>query len=255
MTSAIIHSLCGHRFSSVRMVRHAGLALLGSLALSACASTPTIGGDPGLRVIKATAMPAPERTDLPTESRPYFVGPFDKLVIDVYGIPELSKRDVQVDASGKMSFPLVGIVDVGGKTPGEIEGLLARKLRDNYVRDPQVTVNLREMVSQMLTVEGQVTRPGLYPVAGQMSLLQAMALSGGTTEFSKLNDVVVFRTVRGERLAALYDLQAIRHGQYADPEVFANDIIVVGDNKARRLFKDLLQVVPLLTGPLIVALD
>ncbi len=192
---------------------------------------------------------------MPSDVRPYFVGPFDKLIIDVYGIAELSKRDFQVDASGKLSFPLAGIIDVAGKTPGEIEQLLARELRANYVRDPQVTVNMREMVSQLLTVEGQVGKPGLYPVVGQMSLLQAMAVSGGPSEYAKLNDVVIFRTVRGERLAALYDLSAIRHGQYADPEVFANDIVVVGDNKARRLFKDLLQIVPVLTGPLIIALD
>ena len=62
------------------------------------------------------SLPAPERTDLPTESRPYYVGPFDKLVIDVYGIPELSKRDVQVDAAGKVSFPLAGVMEVAGKT-------------------------------------------------------------------------------------------------------------------------------------------
>lgn len=231
------------------------LVLIGPVLLAGCASTPELGGDPGLRIMQASALPAPERTDLPTDVRPYYVGPFDKLIIDVYGIPELSKRDVQVDAAGKMSFPLAGIMDVAGKTPGEIEQLLARQLRANYVRDPQVTVNMREMVSQLLTVEGQVARPGLYPVTGQMSLLQAMALSGGTNEFSKLNDVVIFRTVRGERLAALYDLSAIRHGKYADPEVFANDVVVVGDNKARRLFKDILQVIPILTGPLIIALD
>ena len=254
MTSALFHSLAGHPFIPARFPMHAGLLLLGSVALAGCASTPKLGGDPGLRVLEASALPAPERRDLPTESRPYYVGPFDKLVIDVYGIPELSKRDVQVDAAGKVSFPLAGVVEVAGKTPGEIEQVLARALRANYVRDPQVTVNLREMVSQLLTVEGQVGRPGLYPVVGQMSLLQAMALSGGTTEFSKLNDVVVFRTVRGQRLAALYDLSAIRHGQYADPEVFANDVIMVGDNTARRLFKDLLQVVPLLTAPLFIAI-
>ena len=66
---------------------------------------------------------------------------------------------------------------------------------------------------------------------------------------------MIFRTVKGEKLAALYDVKAIRHGQYADPEVFANDVVVVGDNSARRYFKDLLQVVPLLSGPLIVAIQ
>lgn len=255
MTSVKLHRLQRPSFAPARWLKHAGLLLLGSAALAGCASTPKLGGDPGLRVLEATALPAPERLDQPSEVRPYYVGPYDKLVVDVFGIAELSKRDVQVDAAGKISFPLAGVVDVAGKTPGEIEQALVRQLRANYVRDPQVTVNLKEMVSQLLTVEGQVGRPGLYPVAGQMSLLQAMALSGGTTEFSKLNDVVIFRTVRGQRLAALYDLSAIRHGKYADPEVFANDVIVVGDNKARRLFKDILQVVPVLTAPLFVAID
>lgn len=238
-----------------RRLRVAGLLLVVPALLSGCASAPKVGGSPGIRVLPASSLPAPESAARPTEIRPYFVGPFDKLTIDVFGIPELSKREVQVDAAGKVSFPLVGIVDVAGKTPGEVEQLFASALRQNYVRDPQVTVNLAQMVSQLLTVEGQVTRPGLYPVVGQMSLLQAMALSGGTTEFSKLNDVVIFRTVRGEKLAALYDLQAIRHGRYGDPEVFANDIIVVGDNKARRLFKDILQVAPLLMSPLIIAVQ
>ncbi len=63
-----------------------------------------------------------------------------------------------------------------------------------------------------------------------MTLLRAMAVAGGTTEFSKLDDVVIFRTVQGERLAALYDLNAIRHGKYADPDVYANDVVMVGDS-------------------------
>ena len=229
-------------------------ALAMALALGACASTPKIGGDPGLRVLQATELPVPDSADVTQSARPYYVGPFDRLVIDVYGITELSKREIQVDAAGRISFPLAGVVQVSGKTPGEVEQVLAGALRANFVRDPQVTVTMKEMVSQLLTVEGQVVRPGLYPVVGQLSLLQVMALSGGTTEFTKLDDVVIFRTVGGKRLAALYDLKAIRHGQYPDPEVFANDVVIVGDNTARRLFKDLLQVVPILTTPLVVAL-
>lgn len=233
-----------------------GLALLLPLAmLAGCASTPKLGGDPNLKVIQASELPAPDRMDLTAGARSYFVGPFDKLTIDVFGIPELAQRDVQVDAAGRISFPLAGVVEVSGKTPGEIEELLAQRMRASYVRDPQVTVNLKETVSQLLTIEGQVTKPGVYPVVGHMSLMRAMAVAGGTTEFSKLNDVVIFRTVGGERLAALYDLNAIRHGAYADPEVFANDVVMVGDSPSRRLFKDLLAVVPLITTPLIIALD
>jgi polysaccharide biosynthesis/export protein len=66
---------------------------------------------------------------------------------------------------------------------------------------------------------------------------------------------VIFRTVKGQQLAALYNLKAIRRGNYQDPEVFANDVVVVGDSQARRLFKDALQFVPLLTTPLVIALQ
>ena len=66
---------------------------------------------------------------------------------------------------------------------------------------------------------------------------------------------MILRNVGGQRYAGLYNLAAIRRGNYADPKVYANDTVVVGDSTARRMFKDLLQVVPLLTTPLIVALQ
>jgi polysaccharide export outer membrane protein len=232
------------------------LALVFAVAwLAGCASTPKLGGDPNLRVMQAIELPPPDRMDLTTNGRAYYVGPFDRLTIDVFGIQELSQREVQVDAAGKISFPLAGTLQVSGLTPREIEQLLAAQLRTNYVRDPQITVNLKETVSQVITIEGQVAKPGLYPAVGNLTLLRAMALAGGTTEFSKLNDVVIFRTVQGQRYAAIYDLDRIRHGVYADPEVFANDVVMVGDSKARRLFKDVLQALPALTTPLFFAVD
>ncbi|MFC0304358.1 polysaccharide biosynthesis/export family protein [Rhizorhabdus histidinilytica] len=206
-------------------------------------------------MLDATELPAPDRTDMVETERPYIVGPFDKLAIDVFGIDELSNRKAQVDASGRISFPLVGVVNVAGLTPGEIETALEQKLAVNYVRNPQVTVNLDQTVSQVVTVEGQVKKPGLFPVVGRMTLLRAVALAGGTDEFAKLNQVVVFRTVKGEQYAALYSLKQIRIGAYADPDIYANDVVVVGESRARRTFKDILQVVPLLTTPIIVAVD
>lgn len=199
-------------------------------------------------------MPAPDRTDLLSESRPYLIGAFDKLTIDVFGIEELNQKEVQTDASGRISFPLAGIIEAAGKTPAEIEAEIEARLRSRYVRDPQVTVNLKETVSQVITVDGQVKKPGL--IRHRQDDADACSGDGeGTAEFAKLNDVAIFRTVRAEQLAALYNLKAIRRGNYADPEVFANDVVVVGDSQARRLFRDALQVVPLLTTPLIIAMQ
>ncbi len=224
-------------------------------SLSGCAGPSALGGGEGIQVISGTALPAPDRSDMLSETRPYLIGPFDKLTIDVFGIEELSAREVQTDASGRISFPLAGIIEAAGRTPAEVEDEIETRLSTRYVRDPQVTVNLKETVSQVITVDGQVREPGLYAVIGKMTLMRAVATAKGTAEFAKLDDVVLFRTVKGQDYAAIYNLEAIRRGNYEDPEVFANDVVIVGDSKARRRFKDFLQVAPLLTTPIFYLLQ
>lgn len=224
-------------------------------ALAGCAGRSALGGAPDIKVVSGTELPAPQRADLIAQDRPYLVGPFDKLTIDVFGIEDLSKKEVQTDASGRISFPLAGVIEAAGKTPGEIEAIIEERLRGQYVRDPQVTVNLKETVSQVITVDGQVKEPGLYPVVGRMTLMRAVATAKGLDEFAKMDDVVVFRTVNGQRMAALYNLRAIRTGAYSDPEVFANDVVVIGDSQARRIFKDVLQASPLLITPIVALIQ
>ena len=225
------------------------------LATGCASKTPPLQNTASLTVVQQGALPAPTRMDLAGESRPYLVGPFDKLKIDVFGIEEMSEREAQVDASGRISFPLVGSVEVAGLTPFEVEDELERRLAQNYVRNPHVPVNLEETVSQVVTVDGQVMKPGLYPVVGRMTLMQTIATAEGATEFAKLDDVVVFRNAGGKRYAALYNLGAIRRGYYDDPEMYAGDVVVVGESRARRLFRDVLAAAPLLTAPIIAVLQ
>lgn len=224
------------------------------LGLSACAGRAPIGG-PSVRAVAATELPVPISVDPSSADRPYLLGSFDKLRIDVFGVEEMNNRDVQVDAGGNIAFPLVGTIHAEGQTPGQLANLITQQLRGRYVRNPQVTVNLIETNSQTVTVDGQVQKPGLYPVIGRLTLLRAVATAGGVGEYGKLDDVVVFRTVGRDRYAALYDLGAIRRGNYADPEIFAEDVIVVGDNPTRRIFRDVLAAAPLLVSPLIVLLQ
>ncbi len=233
-----------------KMIKHFSLLFV-LLLLPSCAGQTALGGSSDVTVVSAGGLPKPTRVDLLSSNRPYLIGPFDKLKIDVFGIEDLSK-EVQIDASGRLSFPLIGVVEASGLTPGELGDEIESRLQGRYVRSPEVTVNLEETVSQVITVDGQVDRPGLYPVVGRMTLMRAVATAGGTGEFAKLNDVVIFRTVSGKQLAGLYNLKAIRRGNYGDPEVFANDVIVVGDSQARRLFQNLIQASPLITTPLII---
>jgi polysaccharide export outer membrane protein len=158
---------------------------------------------------------------------------------------------VQIDASGRLSFPLIGVVEAAGLTPGELAAAIETRLTGRFVRQPQVTVNLVETVSQVITVDGEVGEPGLYPVIGEMTLIRAVATAGGTTQLAGLENVVVFRTVEGQRYAGLYNLKAIRQGNYEDPQMYAGDVIVVSESTARRLFRDLLTAAPLLTTPII----
>ncbi|APG62496.1 polysaccharide export protein [Sphingorhabdus lutea] len=223
-----------------------------SIILVSCGGAPPIGQASDIKVINYADLPPPEARDLIASARPYLIGPFDKLSIDVFGIPEISRAELQADASGQISMPLIGVVQAAGLTPGELGKNIEAKLRGNYVRDPYVSVNLIETLSQVVTVDGQVDKPGLYPVIGRMTLMGAVATAGGTSEFAKLNNVVVFRTVNDQKFAGLYDIGAIRNGNYPDPEIYANDIVIVGDSASRRIFKDLLQAAPLLTTPLII---
>jgi polysaccharide biosynthesis/export protein len=220
-----------------------------ALTLSACAS-PRFEGRPDLTVFDNRPLPEPVRQDLVIPSRPYVIGPSDQLSVEVFGIDELSKN-VTVDLTGQIALPLVGSLKVSGMTANELTADLTRRFRTAHVRDPQVTVNIVTAASQVITVDGSVATPGIYPLLGRMSLMRAIARASGTTEFARENYVVVFRNVENKRYAALYDLRAIRQGMYEDPEIFSNDVIYVGDDQARRLFRDVVAAAPLLSAPLL----
>jgi polysaccharide export outer membrane protein len=88
-----------------------------------------------------------------------------------------------------------------------------------------------------------------------MTLLRAVASARGLTEFADEDDVVILRTVGGQRIAGLYNISAIRRGLYEDPALYANDLVVVGDSPQRRLFRDFVSLAPLLASPVIALLQ
>ncbi|UVI40845.1 polysaccharide biosynthesis/export family protein [Qipengyuania spongiae] len=225
-------------------------SLVGLFILSGCAGAPPITSVNGLEVVRSGDLPAPARADLVASDRPSLVGPLDKLEISVFDVPGMD-TEALVDASGRISVPLIGAVDVRGLTPQEISDAISSRL-SRFVRDPYVTVNVLESTSQAVTVDGEVETPGLYPVTNQMTLMRAIASAEGLTEYAKLEQVIVLRTANGQRMAGVYDLGAIRRGAYEDPAIYANDVVLVGDSPMRRRFQDILAVAPLLTAPLII---
>lgn len=223
--------------------------LVGTFCMAAC-SAPRMIDTGRVGITTPDALPQPTLQDLTRGQRAHLVGPFDRIAVEVFGLPELS-RQVQVDANGRIALPLVGPINVTGQTLEQLELLIAERLRNGYVRDPRVTVSVLETVSQVVTVDGEVRQPGVYPVAGPMTLMRAIARAQGTTEFARTSFVVLFRTVNGRQMAALYDLRAIRLGAYEDPPIYPQDLVVVGESQARRLFPQIIQGVGLLLSPLI----
>jgi polysaccharide export outer membrane protein len=233
----------------------AGTLAVAGIALSGCAhQEPLVSTDQLTVVQDSAALPAPGRRDLTAGDRPSLIGPLDTIQVDVFNIPDLS-REVQVDAGGRIAMPLIGTIDASGRTAQELAQSISGALRGRYVRNPNVTVNIRSSVSQVVTMEGQVVEPGLYPVTNQMTLLRAIASAKGLSEFAKQDDVVILRTVGGRKMAGLYNIDAIRRGAYDDPAVYANDVVVVGDSPVRRRFRDLVSVAPLLAAPLVAILQ
>ena len=223
-------------------------------ALSAGCSDPQFVGRPELQVVDASALPPPTRGDLAAPDRAVVVGPGDELVVDVYGLAEAS-RTVTVDAAGQIALPIAGTIMATGRTPADLASDIEQRLRARHVRDPEVTVNLSEIVSQTVTIEGEVREPGLYPVTGRTTLLRTIARAKGLSELARPSHVVVFRTVGNQSMAALYDVRAIRLGANPDPEIYANDVVSVGDSPSRRIFRDFLQGGGILTAPIVALLQ
>ncbi len=174
----------------------------------------------------------------------YRITPFDTLAVSVFQEPDLSARDVQVDAAGRVNLALVGEVAASGKTATELSRELEQLYGARYLVRPQVTVSLTTSASQKLVVQGEVRTPGVFDVKGSTTLLSAISLAQGETEVAALRQVVVLRTIDGQRMGALFDVESIRRGEEKDPAIFGNDVVVVGYHNARGLWRDLLRAVP-----------
>lgn len=218
----------------------AGAALL--LVLGGCANRlpRLVSGADAYR-----AFPAPRPNGaLP----PYLIGPFDRVSVSVYQEDDLSVRDVQVDAAGDVLLPLVGQVHAAGETSTalshRIETLLARR----YLVDPQVSVIVQQSVSQKVTVEGSVIEPGVYAIQGRTTLLDAVAMAKGTSRVAALDDAVIFREIAGTRYGALFNLKQISRGEFKDPEILGNDVVVIGHNDIKAAWRDLLTAAPLISS-------
>ena len=194
------------------------------------------------------ALPVPEQVTIPVVPQDTRLGPNDEIAVDVFGVAELSRTSVVIDASGNIALPLIGTLPAAGRTPVELSNTIADRLRGRYLKNPRVAVDIRQSRSQLVTIEGAVAQPGVYPVVGRLTLLGALATARGMQDNARARQVVVFRTINGERMAARFDVPAIRAGGFPDPQIYGNDLVVVGENNSsiRRVLGDVLSTLPVL---------
>jgi polysaccharide export outer membrane protein len=177
------------------------------------------------------------------KSKAYKIGPLDVLEITVFKTPDLSKS-IQVSEAGTINYPLIGEIAAGGKSARELEQELTKRLGAKFLQNPQITVFVKDYNSQRVTVTGAVKKPGVVPMAGGMSLVQAIAQSGGLDELAE-STVVLFRAAEGKRLAGRYDVSEIQAGREDDPQLQSGDVIVVPTSDTKLGANYVLKLVPL----------
>ncbi len=198
-------------------------------ALAACGSNrPSAGGitkvlDTGQKLPPPDVVSAAGEFEGVSE---YRLGAQDLLEISVFQVEDLN-REVRINSGGQISLPLVGTFRAGGMTVQQLEAEIARKLDEGFLQNPQVTVFVKEFASQKITMEGEIAAPGVYPLTGKTTLLQAVAMGRGLGPLADPRGIVVFRVIEGQKMAAVFDLKAIRTGDAEDPQIYGNDVIVV----------------------------
>jgi polysaccharide export outer membrane protein len=238
------------RSVSLRMLVLAVGAVSG---LAACSSNPAptantasnpAGAGNGSSGSASKATLASLESSNPAASSNYRIGREDVLVIDVFQVPDLS-RTVEVDSNGRVLLPLIGQIKAVDQTPDQLSAAIANALSAKYVNDPQVTVSVKESQSERVTVEGAVVQPGIYPIVTSTTLMKAIALAHGPDmKLANLDKVAIFRSTDGKRSTELYNYQDIRDGKIADPQVVADDIIVVDTSGIRRFLQDISPIAP-----------
>jgi polysaccharide export outer membrane protein len=221
------------------------MSVAGAALLAGCADTR------GGTIPYDRPLAAPDEVKFQTLASDYKIAPMDKLAIKVFKMSDLS-GEYDVDLAGNISLPLVGEVQAANLTTAELDAQLTEKLGAKYLEHPDVSVAIKSSTAHVVTVDGAVKDGGSFPVAGPVSLIQAVALAKGTSEDANARRVAVFRTIGGKRQAAAFDLTAIRRGQAPDPQIFPGDIVVVDGSSVKATQKQILQSIPLLSifGPL-----
>jgi polysaccharide biosynthesis/export protein len=157
----------------------------------------------------------------------YGIQPGDLLAISVWHEPDLT-REVRVSPDGRVTYPLIGELNVEGLTAGElrtqIEAGLAR-----YITAAAVDVSIKEVMGNRVYVMGKVNRPGVYPFTKNLDVVQALSLAGGTAKFAEIDKIRILRRVEGQQQAFKFRYSDVERGRDLEQNIVlkSGDVVVV----------------------------
>jgi polysaccharide export outer membrane protein len=226
---------------SINFPRLIATASVAILPLGGCHSlSPTLSTGPTAYQVTGTAEAGAPQTE-------YRIATADVLNVNVLYEPDVSVQSARVDSNGDIQVPMIGAVHAVGRTATELSQMIQQQLGARYLRNPIVTVSVTDFSRQRVAIEGQVEHPGVYDIPHDTSLLDAVALAQGPTRTAALNQVIVFRTINGQRMGAVFDLRRIRYGYDKDPLILAGDTVVVGYSEVKGVYRDFLSAAPALS--------
>jgi protein involved in polysaccharide export with SLBB domain len=156
------------------------------------------------------------------------VGIDDTFDVRVYGETELTGT-FRVATDGTVDYPLAGRISIVGLRTGEIQQLLVARLKDRYLKDPQVVVTIKDRNSQKISVLGQVAKPGQVSYYPNMTIVDAIANAGGFTGIAAKNSVNLRREVGGSVQTTIYRVADISEGRSPNVMVLPGDVLVVDE--------------------------
>ncbi len=156
----------------------------------------------------------------------YLIGPSDVLEIIVWKEPDIS-REVTVRPDGRITLPLIDDVMAAGLTPIQLKSKLEKEFA-NYIDSPEVTVIVKSLASKRYYMIGEIAKPGQYAMDKPVTILQALAIAGGFTEWAKKDHIMVFRfTPKGHKILYFNYEDAAKGKNINDFFLKPNDIILV----------------------------
>lgn len=169
------------------------------------------------------------RVELPPPVESSSVGPDDVFVMRIVGEKDLPE-EFQVASDGTVDLPYIHRVEVAGLEPNQISKVVRDKLvADQILKDPSVTVMIKEYRSKKVTVLGQVQKPGSFPLTSGLTLLQAVSVSGGFTSIAKTNQVRLTRKLKTGSKSVILSVDSITEGKSPDVALQAGDVVYISE--------------------------